>query len=197
MLCSARHRKGMYNMKEQIASTKEKMKKTIDSLTREFAAVRAGRANPEVLNKVMVDYWGTPTAINQMASVSVSEARILVIQPYDKTALKSIEKAIQASDIGINPTNDGNVLRLVFPQLTEERRKELCKSIKKYGEEAKVSVRSIRRDVLEKFKAMKKNSEITEDDMKNAEKDVQKITDSFCEEIDGLVAAKEKEIMSI
>jgi len=153
-------------MKEQIKIAKEKMGKTLDVLNREFASIRAGRANPEVLNKIMVDYWGTPTAINQMASISVSEARVLVIQPYDASALKSIEKAIQTSDLGINPNNDGKVIRLVFPQLTEERRKDLCKSIKKYGEEAKVSVRAIRRDTMEKFKAMKKNSEITEDDLK-------------------------------
>jgi len=161
-------------MKEQIKIAKEKMGKTIDVLNREFAAIRAGRANPEVLNKIMVDYWGAPTAINQMASISVAEARVLVIQPYDASALKSIEKAIQTSDLGINPNNDGKVIRLVFPQLTEERRKDLCKSIKKYGEEAKVSVRAIRRDTMEKFKAMKKNSEITEDDLKVCEKDIQK-----------------------
>ena len=184
-------------MKEQIKIAKEKMGKTIDVLNREFAAIRAGRANPEVLNKIMVDYWGTPTAINQMASISVSEARVLVIQPYDASALKSIEKAIQTSDLGINPNNDGKVIRLVFPQLTEERRKDLCKSIKKYGEEAKVSVRAIRRDTMEKFKAMKKNSEITEDDLKVCEKDIQKITDNFSEDIDKMVVNKEKEVMSI
>jgi len=184
-------------MKEQIKIAKEKMGKTLDVLNREFASIRAGRANPEVLNKIMVDYWGTPTAINQMASISVSEARVLVIQPYDASALKSIEKAIQTSDLGINPNNDGKVIRLVFPQLTEERRKDLCKSIKKYGEEAKVSVRAIRRDTMEKFKAMKKNSEITEDDLKVCEKDIQKITDNFSEDIDKMVVNKEKEVMSI
>ena len=184
-------------MKEQIKIAKEKMGKTIDVLNREFAAIRAGRANPEVLNKIMVDYWGAPTAINQMASISVAEARVLVIQPYDASALKSIEKAIQTSDLVINPNNDGKVIRLVFPQLTEERRKDLCKSIKKYGEEAKVSVRAIRRDTMEKFKAMKKNSEITEDDLKVCEKDIQKITDNFSEDIDKMVVNKEKEVMSI
>jgi len=184
-------------MKEQIKIAKEKMGKTIDVLNREFAAIRAGRANPEVLNKIMVDYWGAPTAINQMASISVAEARVLVIQPYDASALKAIEKAIQTSDLGINPNNDGKVIRLVFPQLTEERRKDLCKSIKKYGEEAKVSVRAIRRDTMEKFKAMKKNSEITEDDLKVCEKDIQKITDNFSEDIDKMVVNKEKEVMSI
>ena len=166
-------------------------------LDKEFAAVRAGRANPAVLDKVMVDYYGAPTPVNQMAAISVSEARILVIQPWDKSSLKLIEKAIQASDIGINPTNDGNVLRLAFPQLTEERRKELCKSIKKYGEDCKVAVRSIRRDTMDKLKAMKKNSEITEDDLKDCEKKVQDLTDKFCADADKAVAAKEKEIMTV
>ena len=137
------------------------------------------------------------TPVTQMASVSVTEARTLLIQPYDASALKAIEKAILTSDIGINPTNDGKALRLVFPQLTEERRKELCKTIKKYGEEAKVSVRSVRRDTMDKFKTMKKNSEITEDDMKQCEKDLQKIVDKFCDNIDVMVAEKEKEILSI
>ena len=145
----------------------------------------------------MVDYYGSPTPINQMAAVSVAEARILVVQPWDVSTLKSIEKAILASDVGITPTNDGKVLRLVFPQLTEDRRKELCKSVKKYGEESKVAVRSIRRDSIEKFKAMKKNSEITEDDLKDCEKKVQNLTDDFCAQIDKMVAEKEKEIMSI
>ncbi len=184
-------------MKEQLNSAKEKMQKTLDSLAREFSSVRAGRANPEVLNKVQAEYWGTMTPISQMASISVTEARTLLIQPYDMSALKAIEKAIQTSDIGINPNNDGKSIRLIFPQLTEERRKELCKSIKKYGEEAKVSVRAVRRDVMDKFKAMKKNSEITEDDLKQCEKDLQKIVDKFCDEIDSMVEAKEKEILSI
>ncbi len=184
-------------MNEQLTKAKEKMQKTIDSLAREFASLRAGRANPEVLNKVQAEYWGAMTPVTQMASVSVSEARTLVIQPYDASALKAIEKAIQMSDIGINPNNDGKVIRMTFPQLTEERRKELCKNIKKYGEEAKVAVRSVRRDIMDQFKAMKKNSEITEDDMKQNEKDLQKIVDKFCEEIDSMVAAKEKEILSI
>ncbi len=184
-------------MNEQLTKAKEKMQKTIDSLAREFASLRAGRANPEVLNKVQAEYWGAMTPVTQMASVSVSEARTLVIQPYDASALKAIEKAIQMSDIGINPNNDGKVIRLTFPQLTEERRKDLCKNVKKYGEEAKVAVRSVRRDVMDQFKAMKKNSEITEDDMKQDEKDLQKIVDKFCEEIDSMVAEKEKEILSI
>ena len=184
-------------MKETINLAKEKMTKSLNALDKEFAAVRAGRANPAVLDKVMVDYYGAPTPVNQMAAVSVSEARILVIQPWDKSSLKLIEKAIQASDIGINPTNDGNVIRLAFPQLTEERRKELCKSIKKYGEDCKVAVRSIRRDTMDKLKAMKKNSEITEDDLKDCEKKVQDLTDKFCADADKAVADKEKEIMTV
>lgn len=184
-------------MKETINNAKEKMTKSLNALDKEFAAVRAGRANPAVLDKVMVDYYGAPTPVNQMAAVSVSEARILVIQPWDKSSLKLIEKAIQASDIGINPTNDGNVIRLAFPQLTEERRKELCKSIKKYGEDCKVAVRSIRRDTMDKLKTMKKNSEITEDDLKDCEKKVQDLTDKFCADADKAVADKEKEIMTV
>lgn len=184
-------------MKELINITKEKMNKSLNALGNEFASIRAGRANPAVLDKVLVDYYGAPTPVNQMAAVSVSEARILVIQPWDRSTLKLIEKAILASDIGINPTNDGNVIRLVFPQLTEERRKELCKDIKKYGEECKVTVRSIRRDTMDKFKTMKKNSEITEDDLKDCEKKVQDLTDKFCAEVDKAVSTKEKEIMTV
>ncbi|MBP3762185.1 MAG: ribosome recycling factor [Ruminococcus sp.] len=184
-------------MKEQINHMKEKMTKSLNSLSKEFAAVRAGRANPAVLDKILVDYYGAPTPVNQMAAISVSEARILVIQPWDKSTLKLIEKAIQASDIGINPTNDGNVIRLAFPQLTEERRKELCKTVKKLGEECKVAVRSIRRDTMDKLKAMKKNSEITEDDLKDCEKKVQDITDKFCADVDKAVSDKEKEIMTV
>ena len=184
-------------MKEQLDITKEKMSKSLNSLGNELASIRAGRANPAILDKVMVDYYGAPTPINQMAAISVAEARILVIQPWDATSLKAIEKAILASDVGITPTNDGKALRLAFPQLTEERRKDLCKSIKKYGEECKVAIRSIRRDSIEKFKAMKKNSEITEDDMKDCEKKVQDLTDKFCADVDKEIAAKEKEILSI
>ena len=184
-------------MKETLNAAKEKMNKSFNALNNEFAAIRAGRANPAVLDKVMVDYYGAPTPVNQMAAISVSEARILVIQPWDKSSLKLIEKAILASDVGITPTNDGSSIRLVFPQLTEDRRKELCKTIKKYGEECKVTVRSIRRDTIEKFKTMKKNSEITEDDMKSCEKKVQDLTDKFCEDIDKSVAVKEKEIMTV
>ncbi|MCR4863341.1 MAG: ribosome recycling factor [Ruminococcus sp.] len=184
-------------MKETINTAKEKMNKSLNALGNEFASIRAGRANPAVLDKVLVDYYGSPTPVNQMAAVSVSEARILVIQPWDKSTLKLIEKAIQTSDIGITPVNDGNVIRLAFPQLTEDRRKELCKTIKKYGEECKVTVRSIRRDTLEKLKKMQKASELTEDDLKNAEKKVQDVTDKCCADVDKMVADKEKEVMTV
>lgn len=184
-------------MKETIDHAKEKMNKSLNSLDKEFAAIRAGRANPAVLDKINVDYWGTPTPINQMAAISVSEGRILVISPWEKNQLKPIEKAIQASDIGINPTNDGSVIRLAFPQLTEDRRKELCKGVKKLGEDCKVAIRSIRRDTMDKLKKMQKNSEITEDDLKDCEKKVQDLTDKFCGEADKAVADKEKEIMTV
>ncbi|MBS6849753.1 MAG: ribosome recycling factor [Angelakisella sp.] len=184
-------------MNPELKLHEEKMTKTISVLREELAAIRAGRANPAVLDKLEVDYYGVPTRVNQLAAVSVSEARTLVIQPYDKSTLKSIEKAIQASDIGINPNNDGTVLRLLFPPLTEERRKDLAKSIAKMGEESKVAIRSIRRDANDKLKAMKKASEITEDDLKNLENDCQKITDKYIAEIDKITAEKEKEIMSV
>ncbi|MBR1529161.1 MAG: ribosome recycling factor [Oscillospiraceae bacterium] len=184
-------------MKETLKHAEEKMQKSLDSLQSNFGSIRAGRANPKVLDKISADFWGTPTPIPQMASVTVSEGRTLVIQPYDKNSLKAIEKAVQASDLGINPVNDGNVIRLTFPQPTEERRKELCKNVKKYGEEAKVAVRNVRRDMVDKFKAMKKSGELTEDDQKDAEKKAQKLTDKYCDEVDKAVSAKEKEIMSI
>lgn len=184
-------------MKEVLDSAKQKMEKCVAALEHEFSTIRAGRANPAVLDKINVDYYGAPTQINAMAAISVAEARILVIQPWDASMLKSIEKAIMASDIGITPTNDGKCIRIAFPQLTEERRKELVKQISKYGEEAKVTVRNIRRDAMDKFKTMKKNSEITEDDMKNAEKDVQNLTDKFCDKVDAVCKEKEKEIMTI
>ena len=184
-------------MKEVLDSAKQKMEKCVAALEHEFSTIRAGRANPAVLDKISVDYYGAPTQINAMAAVSVAEARILVIQPWDASMLKPIEKAIMASDIGITPTNDGKCIRIAFPQLTEERRKELVKQISKYGEEAKVSVRNIRREAMDKFKAMKKSSEITEDDMKNAEKDVQNLTDKFCDKVDTVCKEKEKEIMTI
>ena len=185
------------DMKEVLKKCETKMNKSVDILKGEFAAVRAGRANPAVLDKVLVDYYGTPTPINQMAAVSVSEARVLVIQPWDKSTLKSIEKAIQASDIGINPSNDGSVLRLAFPQLTEERRKDLVKEIKKMGEDSKVGIRNIRRDGMEKLKTLKKDNTITEDDQKNGEKKMQELTDKFIKNIDTLVSEKEKEVLSL
>ena len=184
-------------MNEQISNAQSKMEKCIKSLEHEFSTIRAGRANPAVLDRVLVDYYGTPTPVQQMAAISVSEARILVVQPWDMSQLKAIEKAILASDIGITPTNDGKVLRLAFPQPTEDRRKELVKQVKKYGEEAKVTIRNVRRDTMEKFKTMKKNSEITEDDQKGLEKDLQKLTDKFCDMVDSTVSEKEKEIMSL
>lgn len=184
-------------MNPELKVYEEKMHKTISVMTEEFASIRAGRANPAVLDKLMVDYYGTPTKINQMASVSVSEARTLLIQPYDKSTLKSIEKAIQASDIGINPNNDGTALRLNFPPLTEERRKEICKGIAKMAEDSKVAIRSIRRDANDKIKSLKKASEITEDDQKDLEHKIQKLTDKSIEEIDTIAAEKEKEIMSV
>lgn len=184
-------------MQALIKTAEEKMNKSVAALEREFAAVRAGRATPAILDKITVDYYGTPTPINQMAAISVPEGRMLQIKPWDASTLNSIEKAIQASDIGINPTNDGRIIRLVFPPLTEERRRELVKDIKKMSEDSKVAIRSIRRDTIEKLKTMKKNNEITEDDLANGEKKVQTITDNFVKEIDTISAAKEKEIMEI
>lgn len=184
-------------MKDTMNTASEKMDKTIHALANELASIRAGRANPAVLDKIVVDYYGAPTPLNQMAAISVAEARILVISPWDASVLNQIDKAIQASDIGINPTNDGKSLRLVFPQLTEERRKELAKQISKYGEEAKVAIRNCRRDAIDKFKDMKKKSEITEDDLKTCEKDIQDLTDKKSAEVDKLVAAKQKEILEV
>ena len=180
-----------------LTNAKEKMNKTISALTSTLNSIRAGRANAAVLDPIRVDYWGTPTPINQMAQITVAEARILVIQPWDKSALKLIEKAIQASDLGINPQNDGTVLRLAFPPLTEERRKMLTKDIKNEAENSKVAVRNIRRDAIEKLKALKKNGELTEDDLKDAEKEAQKLTDDFVKQIDSIAAKKEEEIMTI
>lgn len=184
-------------MKERIKKTEEKMIKSISALEHEFKSIRAGRANAAVLDKIHVDYYGVPTKIDQMAAISVPEARMLVIQPWDMSTLSQIEKAILTSDLGINPNNDGKVIRIAFPQLNEERRRELVKEVSKYGEEGKVSIRSIRRDANEKLKAMKKNSEITEDDLKTGEDLIQKLTDKFCKQIDELIKAKEKEIMEI
>ena len=184
-------------MKEKLKEIEAKMEKSINSLVNEFATVRAGRANPAILDSVKVEYYGTPTPITQMASVSVPEAHMIVIQPWDMNALKDIEKAINMSDLGINPNNDGKVIRLNFPPLTEERRKELVKDIKKMAESGKVAIRNIRRDGMDIFKAMKKNNEITEDDVKSAEKDVQDLTDKYVKKVDVLLDAKEKELMAI
>ncbi len=178
-------------------TAESRMQKAVDRLVTDYSEIRAGRANPNVLDKVMVDYYGTPTPINQVGSVSVAEARILVIQPWDKGLLNPIMKAIQASDIGINPQNDGNVIRLTFPQLTEERRKELAKGISKRGEEAKVAVRNIRRDEMDALKKAKKANELTEDDLRDEEEKLQKLTDKICKQIDEISDNKTKEIMSV
>ncbi len=178
-------------------TAEEKMGKTVSVLNAEYAAIRAGRANAAVLDKIKVDYYGTPTPINQMAAVSVAEARILTIQPWDTSTLHPIEKAIMASDIGINPQNDGRIIRLVFPQLTEERRRDLCKDVKKMAEDSRIAIRSIRRDCIDKVKKMEKASEITEDDLKLAEKKLQDFTDKYIKEIDKAAEAKEKDIMEI
>ncbi|MBP3209930.1 MAG: ribosome recycling factor [Oscillospiraceae bacterium] len=175
----------------------KKMKKTCEALESQFATIRAGRANAAVLDQITVDYYGSPTPINQVASIATPDARSLLIQPWDASILKGIEKAILTSDLGIHPQNDGRMIRLVFPPLTEERRNELVKQTKKYGEEAKVAVRNIRRDAIEKFKKQQKASEITEDDYKNVEKDIQKLTDDFTKEIEKIMAAKEKELKEI
>ncbi|NCB51988.1 MAG: ribosome recycling factor [Clostridia bacterium] len=174
-----------------------KMKKTSELLSINFDSVRAGRANAAVLDQIHVDYYGVPSPIQQIASVSSPDARSLIIQPWDASTLKAIERAILASDLGINPQNDGRIIRLVFPQLTEERRKELAKQVKKYAEDAKVAVRNIRRDAMEKYKAQKKASEITEDDLKNVEKDMQKLTDDYIKEIENIADKKEKELFEI
>ncbi len=174
-----------------------KMKKTCESLSTQLATLRAGRANAAVLDQIQVDYYGSPTPIQQVASIATPDPRTLVIQPWDGSVLKGIEKAILASDLGLNPQNDGRMIRLVFPPLTEERRKDLVKQTKKYAEESKVAIRNIRRDAIEKFKKQQKSSEITEDDYKIAEKDVQKLTDDFIKEIDKIAEKKEKELLEI
>lgn len=183
--------------KEDYKIYEDKMKKSIESVAADFAAVRAGRANAAVLDRISVDYYGTPTPIQQIASIASPDPRSLVIQPWDAAAVKSIEKAIQNSDLGINPQNDGKSLRLSFPQLTEERRKELVKLIHKYAENGRVAIRNIRRDAMEVFKKQEKASEITEDELKQAEKDLQKLTDDSCKQIDEHLAKKEKELMSV
>lgn len=177
--------------------TDSRMKTAYERLSSEYTAIKAGRANASVLDKIQIDYYGTKTPINQVAAVSISEARVLVIQPWDVSLLGTIEKEIQKSDIGINPQNDGKVIRLIFPQLTEDRRKEIAKEISAMAENSKISVRNIRRDAMDKIKNMKKDSEITEDDQKKGEKKIQELTDKFCAKIDDLCSAKEKEVMSL
>jgi len=184
-------------MKAQYTEVKSKMDKSISVLTSELASIRAGRANPSVLDKITVDYYGVATPIQQVGTVSVPEARSIVIQPWDATILKEIEKAILTSDLGINPNNDGKVIRLTFPPLTEERRKEIVKNVKKIGEDSKVAIRSIRRDALEMFKKQQKASEITEDDLKGIEKDIQDMTDNAIKEIDEIVKKKEAEVLEV
>ena len=184
-------------MDARLNSYEEKMVKTMHNLEEEFGSIRAGRANPHVLDKIRVDYYGTPSPIQSVANVSVPEPRMIQIQPWESSLVKAIEKAILTSDLGINPTNDGKVIRLIFPELTEERRKELAKTLHKKSEDAKVNVRGVRRDAMDFFKKAQKNSEITEDDLKGLEDDIQKLTDAKIKEIDNICAAKEKDIMSI
>lgn len=184
-------------MSAQTKPYEDRMKGAIDHLTKEYNAIRAGRANPAILDKVMVEYYGTPTPIQQLAAVSVAEARVLTIQPWDASVMKALEKAILTSDIGINPTNDGRVMRLVFPAPTEERRKALTKDVQKLAEEAKIAVRNIRRDAIDAFKEQKKKSEITEDDLKELETEMQKITDSYIKSCDKTAEGKNKEIMEL
>ncbi|MDR0974883.1 MAG: ribosome recycling factor [Ruminococcus sp.] len=184
-------------MNEHIKHAEEKMQKCLDALDHEFSTIRAGKASPKVLDKLHIDYYGSPTPIAQVAAISATDARTLTISPWDASQLKVIEKAIQASDIGINPQNDGKTIRMSFPPLTEERRKDLTKQCAKYGEEAKITVRNVRRDTMEKLKKAQKASEITEDDLKNLEKELQKSTDKYTAKIDEEVKAKDKEILSI
>ena len=184
-------------VKEILDSAKERMDKSIVVYQNNMTAIRAGRANPRLLDRIMVDYYGTPTPLNQIGNVTVPEARMMVIKPWEKTMLKAIEKAIQTSDLGLNPNNDGEVIRLIFPELNAERRKDLSKQVKKGAEDAKVAVRSIRRDAIEQVKKLKKDSLITEDDQRKAEEDAQKLTDKAIKEIDNVAAAKEKEIMEV
>ena len=184
-------------LKDEYKIYEEKMRKSIDSVAADFASVRAGRANASVLDRIMVDYYGSPTPIQQIASITSPDPRSLVIQPWDTSAVKLIKKAIETSDLGINPQDDGRSLRLAFPQLTEERRKELVKLIHKYRENGKVAIRNIRRDAMDYFKKQEKKSEITEDELKQAEKDLQKMTDDSCKKIDELLARKEKELMAV
>ena len=184
-------------MLEQLKIYEEKMNKSLDALQSEYVSIRAGRANPHVLDKIKVDYYGTPTPLQQVGNVTVPEARMIQIQPWEKSLLKEIEKAILVSDLGINPTNDGNVIRLVFPELTEERRKELAKDVKKKGEAAKVAMRNIRRDANDAIKKLEKSGEISEDERDDAEEQIQKLTDKMVEKVDKAVEDKTKEIMTV
>ena len=184
-------------MKEELKVYEDKMEKSINAMMEEFASIRAGRANPHVLDKIKVDYYGTPTPLQQVGNINVPEARMIIIQPWEKSLLKAIEKAILTSDLGINPTNDGSVIRLVFPELTEERRKELVKDVKKKGEAAKVAVRNIRRDGNDYFKKLQKADEISEDDLAEAEEDIQKLTDKMIGKIDKAIEAKSKELLTV
>lgn len=184
-------------MKEVLANAEDRMKKSIVALSDDFTTIRAGRANPAVLDKVKVDYYGTPTAINQLAAVAVSEARVLTIQPWDGSVCRAIERAIQSSDIGINPQSDGKIIRISFPPLTEDRRRDLAKEISKMAEERKIAIRSIRRDAMESLKEKKKKSELSEDELKQAEKRTQDLTDKYCKQVDAVFEKKQKEIMEI
>lgn len=180
-----------------MTEAKEKMEKAAQNLQRELGQIRAGRANASLLDRITVNYYGAPTPLNQMASIQIPEARVLMITPFDKSILQDVEKAIMASDIGISPTNDGNVIRLVIPQLTEERRKELAKDVKKEAENAKIAIRNIRRDAIDEYKKQQKNGDITEDDLRGLEKDVQTLTDNSIKEVDKIAADKEKELLEV
>ena len=184
-------------MQTQLKKADETMGRRIDHMCKEFSEIRAGRANPAVLDKVKVDYYGAPTPVNQLAAVSVTEARTLTIQPWDVSVLRQIEKAIQVSEIGINPQNDGKLIRLIFPPLTEDRRKEIVKDVQKIAEDTKVQIRNVRRDAIDKLKNMKKSGELTEDDLKQGEKKTQELTDKYIKEVDKLSAAKQKEILEM
>ena len=184
-------------MEERLQPYETKMGKSYDALLKEYASIRAGRANPHVLDKIRVDYYGTPTPLQQVGNISVPEARVIMIQPWEKKMIREIEKAIMTSDLGINPTNDGSSIRLIFPELTEERRKVLAKDVKKKGDEAKVAIRNIRRDANDAFKKMNKNNELTEDDQKDLEEKIKKLTDKYVKEIDKAIEEKTKEIMTV
>ena len=184
-------------MQEKMKVFEDKMEKSYDALLNEFSSIRAGRANPHVLDKLKVDYYGAPTPLQQVANISVPEPRMIQIQPWEKKLIREIEKAIMTSDLGINPTNDGTSIRLIFPELTEERRKELTKQVKKYGEDAKVAIRNVRRDAVDFVKKAQKKGELTEDDQKKAEKDIQDLTDKYIKKVDEMCGKKDKELMEI